>query len=141
LHVDLVSAGLSCHPFSKLRFTAGTTQNTGRPEDHSEFDFIFKHFFEYLDSRKPITLIVEEVKEFMYTKGDTAFGKYFMDMSAQRFYSQRSWPINSDVWITWPRGRVVISGTRLGGEVAEAIKSHAEETIASAAQSSSLSSM
>jgi len=52
-NIDVISAGLPCHPFSFARYTGGTSQNTGPTEQHEEYTLVMETFPEVIRARRP----------------------------------------------------------------------------------------
>jgi site-specific DNA-cytosine methylase len=111
--IDLVVAGLSCHPFAPLRHTKGNTADTSKAEKHSEFSVVFDKFPRFLERQAPLGFVVEEIPAFYRDqKNGDNYGKDFMEICSTKGFSQRCTSVDARVWIDWPRSRFVNIGAK-----------------------------
>lgn len=104
-HVDLVTAGLPCQPFTKLRQTNGNTADTGSASTHSKYDVVFEDFFKYLSLRRPRGFIVEEVSDFTGRSDEACFLDEFVARAERAGYSAKALMLHADIWVALPRSR------------------------------------
>jgi site-specific DNA-cytosine methylase len=108
--VDLLTAGLPCQPFTKLRQHNGDTENTGDAAGHTKFSVVFEDFSQYLEGRKPRGWIVEEVPDFAKpSKAGPAYLEDFTRRAELLGYSIKAVMLHAEDWVGLPRKR-----TRMG---------------------------
>jgi site-specific DNA-cytosine methylase len=126
---DIGIGGLLCQPFSKQRYTGGSTSKTRRAEQHSGYEDMFDNFAKFLDERQPASFLVEEVLTFA-TLDEGLHMKRLMNLAGERGYAVRAMTTDARVWHQWPRGRVFLMGFTSacgGGKAAAIVTEYAKE--------------
>jgi site-specific DNA-cytosine methylase len=103
--VCLATAGLPCQPFTGMR----NSPTKCAPGKHRLFSVV-SEFLVYLEERKPLGFVVEEVAGIR--RRDPTTGKSFlegiMQQCAELGYSTEAIDMNSDIWIQMSRPRPAV---------------------------------
>jgi site-specific DNA-cytosine methylase len=108
--VDLLVAGIPCHPFTHLRQQNAGSQSRrkGRPEDHPDFNTVYEEFPELLKAMKPLGWVVEETDAFLDIIPDTDNVRYldrFLAVVTALGYACHALLLDALDWSKWPRSR------------------------------------
>lgn len=109
---DLVSAGLPCPAFSRLRYKGGADGRSGPAQKHPSYSTVMEEFWDYCEARRPLSFWVEEVPEFSSQISGTTQSHLdvFVGRGAALGYAIRVLKLDHSVWSEMPRVRLFIIG-------------------------------
>jgi site-specific DNA-cytosine methylase len=110
--MDLVVAGLPCHPFTRIRNKRSDGEGRSGPiPTHPDYNTVFESFFQLLRRRQPWGFVVEETDAFIHiidAAGANPTRRWldkFLESAAEAGYSCRAMLYDSSMWVDWPRRR------------------------------------
>lgn len=108
---DLVTGGLPCPAFSRLRDRT-KSHNRGKPWEHDSFHVTMVQFPEYLSVRRPRGFWIEQVETFgaVDKSSNRSFLHEFMRNCCSHGYAVRALVLPHDAWIDLPRTRIYVIG-------------------------------
>lgn len=113
--VDLVVAGIPCHPFTHMRQRSASSSSArkGVPSEHPDFDTVFRMFPAFLKERRPGGFVVEETESFLEPHPGTGqrFVDSFIQACSAHGYAMVAMQGKAGIWLEWPRDRFSAMGS------------------------------
>ena len=110
---DMMTGGMPCTPFSRLRCTSGSTVSTGAPHQHPSFPVLFEKLPQYVDMRRPRSFWLEEVETL--NRIDRRSGQTYLEAICNKLadldYDIRVLSLPHADWVELPRTRLFIIAT------------------------------